>query len=42
VHHASRTGDLRRTYDRSYAERDNYRDSYNEPRRGWAFDLFGR
>lgn len=42
VHHASRTGDLRRTYDRSYAERDNYRDSYDEPRRGWAFDLFGR
>lgn len=42
VHHASRTGDVRRAYDRTYAERDGNRDSYAEPRRGWAFDLFGR
>jgi hypothetical protein len=43
VHHASRSGDARRAYNRAYAERDNDRDSYAEPRRGgWAFDLFGR
>ena len=43
VHHASRSpADIRRAYDRRYAERDNARDSYAEPRRGWAFDLFGR
>jgi len=41
VHQADRTGDIRRVYDRRYAERDNSRDSYAEPRRGWAFDLFG-
>jgi hypothetical protein len=42
VHRASRSADARRAYDRAYAERDSYRDSYDEPHRGWAFDLFGR
>lgn len=41
AHHASRSGDLRRGYDRTYAERDGYRDSYAQPRRDWASDLFG-
>lgn len=41
VHHASRSADLRHGYDRRYAERDDDRDSYAQPRRGWAFDLFG-
>ena len=40
-HHASRSGDLRRAYDRTYAERDDHRESYDEPRRSWASDLFG-
>jgi hypothetical protein len=40
VHHASRS-DLRRAYDRAYAERDDNRGSYGDRRRGWAFDLFG-
>jgi len=39
VHHASHR-DLRRAYDRTYAERDD-RDGYGQQRRGWAFDLFG-
>jgi hypothetical protein len=41
AHHVSRPADVRRSYDRRYAERDSYRDSYDEPRRGWAYDLFG-
>lgn len=41
VHHASRSGDLRRAYERTYAERDSERDGYGRRRRGWAFDLFG-
>jgi hypothetical protein len=41
VHRASRNIDLRRVYDRRYAERDDYRDSYAAPPRGGAFDFFG-
>jgi len=38
VHHASRSSDASRTYaDRTYAERD----SGDQSRRGWSFDLFG-
>jgi hypothetical protein len=40
--HANHAVDFRRSYDRRYAERDDDRDSYVQPRRGWAFDLFGR
>jgi hypothetical protein len=41
VHRASRASDLRHVYDRRYAERDDDRDSYDEPRRGGLFDPFG-
>jgi hypothetical protein len=41
AHHVSRPADVRRVYDRRYAERDNYHDSYDEPRHCWAYDLFG-
>jgi hypothetical protein len=41
AHHVSRSSEFRRGYDRTYAERDDYRDSYAQPRRSWATDLFG-